>query len=296
MGHELWISPITGYRRKGTRLAELPSLLGSGITAHTILEPLQSCPADAAGVRMAQILRRRDFDVAGVRERPDGPVVGFVERASLTGGIVRDHLQPVTAALLVSDATGLPSVLSVLRGRPYTFVLVGPEVRGIVTRADLNKPPVRVYLFGLISLLEMHLRFWVRAAYGGDSWKRKLSSARLKAAEDLQTERRGRNQETGLIDCLQFCDKRDLVLACKDLRDRLCLGTKSSARRHLARAEDLRNLLAHSHQDVAQGSSWEDVIDLVQWLETIVHTSDERVEEAAKNSAQRDEDGLWASA
>lgn len=44
--------------------------------------------------------------------------------------------------------------------------------KGIVTFADLNKPPVRVYLFGLVSLLEVHLRFWIRTAYSDGSWKR----------------------------------------------------------------------------------------------------------------------------
>jgi len=293
MGYQLWTSPITGYRRKGTRLAELRSLIGSGITAHAVLEPLQSCPADASASKMAKILRQRDFDVAGVQSQQDGAVIGFVTRQSLTNGKVRDHMRPMTADQLISDSTPLPSLLSVLKTRQHTFVLIGPGVRGITTRADLNKPPVRVYLFGLMSLLEMHLGFWIRAVYGEDSWQKKLTDKRLDAATRLQADRRKRNQNVSLVECLQFCDRRDLVTARQDLRDRLCLGTKAQALVLLKRAEDLRNLLAHSQQDLVKGSSWEEVIALVEWVEAVIHRSDEEVEQQAKNLGGRLQEGLW---
>src|SRR5688572_29888621 len=128
MGHELWTSPITGYRRRGTRLAELRSLLGSGIAAHAILEPLQSCPAEALASEMAQALAQRDFDIAGVQSERTSPVIGYVARESLKNGVVRDHLRPLTADLLISDSTPLPTLLSVLKGRPHGFVLIGPHV------------------------------------------------------------------------------------------------------------------------------------------------------------------------
>lgn len=296
MADQLWTSPITGYRRRGTRLSELRSLLGSGITAHAILEPLQSCPADASAEDMSRILSRRDFDVAGVQFQPQGSVVGFVARQSLKKGVVKDHIQPLTADQLISEATPLPSVLAFLKVRQYAFVLIGSDVRGIVTRADLNKPPVRVYLFGLISLLEMHLGFWIRATYNDDSWQRELKANRLDAAKSICADREKRKQKVSLLDCLQFCDKRDLVVKLDDLRTQLNLGSKTQARDYLTRAEKLRDLLAHSQRDLARGSSWEKTIDLVEWIEAVVNTSDRCVEEEASKSAERGESGLWASA
>ena len=209
MGYQLWTSPITGYRRKGTRLSELRSLIEAGITARAILEPLQSCPAHAPALEIAHMLHERDFDLAGVQEKKDGPVIGFVTTQSLKEGIIRNHLTPLIAEHLISDATPLLSVLSVLKKKRYSFVLVGKGVKGIVTRADLNKPPLRIYLFGLVSLLEMHLGFWARAEYPGETWENQIGPARLKAAKKLQKERLACEQELNLFDCLQFCDKRD---------------------------------------------------------------------------------------
>jgi hypothetical protein len=59
VGYELWTSPITGYRRRGTRLSEIRALVSAGIQARAILEPLQSCSVDAPADEMRRILDQR---------------------------------------------------------------------------------------------------------------------------------------------------------------------------------------------------------------------------------------------
>ncbi len=296
MGYQLWTSPLTGYRRKGTRLAELRALIEAGITARAILEPLQSCPANAPALDMARLLEERDLDLAGVRNEREGPVIGFVSRESLTVGVVSDHTRALTAEHLISEATPLLGTLSVLRDREHAFVLVGPEVKGIVTRADLNKPPLRIYLFGLVSLVEMHLTFWVRAEYPRDAWTAVIRHKRLTEAQRIQAERKARNQESDLVECLQMCDKRDLILERRQLCIDLGLADKKKALKLLKRVEDLRNLLAHGQENLVQGSSWEALISLVESIETLLQKSDERVERSAASSAKRGLDPLWSSA
>lgn len=185
--------------------------------------------------------------------------------------------------------------LKVFKERHFTFVLIGSEVQGIVTRADLNKPPVRVYLFSLVSLLEMHLGFWVRAEYPNDSWQQELKEERLAAARLLLKERRRRRQDPTLLECLQFCDKRDLIIRKKEVRARLGLGGAKASKRLLERAEALRNGLAHSQQDLAHGSSWVQLISLIETLETIVDRSDREVEDRAAKCAAGYADELWTS-
>jgi hypothetical protein len=294
MGYELWTSPITGYRRKGTRLSDLRSVLGAGILARTILEPLRCCPAEAPAHEMESDLKNRGFDVAGVKAIENGPVIGFVKREAMRSGSVKDHIIPISAEHLISDATSLSDLLNVFRTKERVFVLVGSEVKGIITRADLNKPPVRVYLFGLVSFLEMHLRFWVRNAYGEDTWKAKLKEPRIEAANKIQEMRRARNEEITLLDCLQFCDKRTLILANAELRTRLGLSSKERGEKLLKKAEDLRDLLAHGQHDLVSGSSWPALIENVEEVETLIHKSDDAIEEAAK-SAHLSVDALWVA-
>jgi hypothetical protein len=295
MGYQLWTSPKTGYRRRGTRLIDLRYAVGAGIITRTILEPLQCCQSDAPAVEMNRILEGRGFDTAGVQALKGGPVLGFVLTSELRDGLVKNHLKPLMSNHVISEATPLGELFTVLRGREQAFVIIGSEVRAIVTRADLNKPPVRVYLFGLLSLLEMHMQFWIHQVYSAESWKQQLKRERLDAADKLQRERRARNEDITLLDCLQFCDKRDLLLANELLRKKLGLTSKGKASSMFKGAEDLRNRLAHSQQDLVQGSTWEAHIELVTKVEELVHLSDEAVEQDAKASGTSG-DGLWMAA
>jgi len=74
------------------------------------------------------------------------------------------------------------------------------------------------------------------------------------------------------------------------------LGKKRHASRFLRQAEKLRNVLTHSQHDLVDGSSWEQTIEMVEWIENGVHASDLQVEQLASSYAVRHEDGLWASA
>ena len=142
MAHELWTSPTTGYRRLGTKLSEVRALFESGITVRAILEPLKCCPIFAAAPEMRNLLKKRDFDVAGVKENENEPVTGYVERSSLEYGEVRDHLLTFGPGTLISESTPLADLFKVFQDQEHIFVLTSTVVSGIVTRADLNKPPV----------------------------------------------------------------------------------------------------------------------------------------------------------
>ncbi len=170
MGYQLWTSPVTGYRRIGTRVDEIRALFEKNITVRSICEPLKACFAHANANEMARLLHARGFDVAGVKENDTEAIKRFVRASALKkGGTVSDHAEDIRLEQLISEATPLAQIFSVLAARAYSFVLAGGTVSGIVTRADLNKPPARIYLFALISLLEMHLVFWIRQEFG-DTW------------------------------------------------------------------------------------------------------------------------------
>lgn len=285
MGYQLWTSPLTGYRRKGTRLAELRALIQVGITARAILEPLVCCPAEAPAPAMAVWLDELGFDAAGVKAAEEATVVGFVLREDLEDGFVKDYVRTLDSDLLIADSTPLSGVLVALRNAQSYFVLLERTVEGIVTRADLNKPPVRTYLFGLISLLEMHLAAWVRVTYQDESWRAAISSERLRDAEIVKAQRATKDEDPLLLDCLQFCDRRDLVLRNRALREKLGLTPKIKSSDLLKQAEKLRNLLAHSGYDLAEGSSWEERIDLIHWVEDLLERSDDLIEKDAIASA-----------
>jgi hypothetical protein len=62
------------------------------------------------------------------------------------------------------------------------------------------------------------------------------------------------------------------------------------------RAEALRNLLAHGQHDLIDGSSWDELFDLVEWLERFLRASDEHLEQFAAAQAGREPSTPWLSA
>lgn len=250
-----------------------------------VYEPIVCCAATAPAAEIARLMTERDFDVAGVQSGEGGPVEGFVGLAALTSGCVADHMTPLRPSHLIADSTPLALLLKILETQEYIFVLSASTVSGIVTRADLNKPPVRIFLFGLLSLFEMHMGYWIRDEYGED-WAEHVSPNRLEAAKNFHQERKRRNQELELLDCLQFSDKRQLFTKSEAIRSRLKIASKTSGDKMLNCAETIRNNLAHSHDDLTKGADWNTVIATATWVEDVLTASDALLESKSQAIAR----------
>jgi hypothetical protein len=260
------------------------------------MEPLQSAPANKPVEEVKTLLASRGFDAVGVKGSPDDPVKGFVLAKELDAGTVGDHLILFADHDLVPDAIHIPDLFTRLKQRERVFVSTINGVSGIITRADLNKPPVRLYLFGLISLLEMHMQFWVATEYPDDTWQGVLPEKRLEKAREVFADRVIADEGVTLLDCIQFCDKKNLFARRHELLLRLQLPSKNETGLLLKHAEDLRNNLAHSQLDLVIGTTWEELLKLVDRIQAFVYRSDEVVEELARfQSGDVSQDGLWTS-
>lgn len=285
MGYQIWVSPITGIRRKGTRMSDLRKLFETGITASSIQEPLKYCFYGEEASEVITELKRLDFDIAGIRKSKEKPILEFVFTKDLKNGACEKVAQTIKTEDIISDSTPLIEVLNALNERTYLFILNGREISGIITRADLQKPPVRILIFGIISLFEMHMTFLVRNYFPNESWKKILKEKRIKDAEDIFEKRKERNEVIDLTDCLQFADKRDLVIAKEKMRNHLGLKSKSSTNKLLGSIEKIRDKLAHA-QDIVTGTTWKELIDTVQQVELMLQRSDDIVEKEARANIQ----------
>jgi hypothetical protein len=264
---------MTGTRRKGTTISDLKELFTNRITAEAIEEPLQCCDGSDSACEIANRMHRLGFDFIGIKKPDLQKVAGYLNAHELTAGLCEEHQHKFELNDLISNSTPLINVLPILRDKERVFVLSGDVVTGIITRADLQKPPVRILLFGLVSLLEIHLTNLIRKHYPDDTWKTELKGPRLTYAEKVMKERVERNENLDLIDCLQFCDKRGLVTGHSEIRKILCFESKKSGVKVLESVESVRNKLAHS-QDIADGTTWEEVIDLAEKIEKLIERAE----------------------
>ena len=78
-----------------------------------------------------------------------------------------------------------------------------------------------MWLFGMITIIDMALTRMIETAYPDGSWRQCLSEDRRQKAETLLEERQRRNQELDLPDCLQFSDRGQIVLRNEELREEI---------------------------------------------------------------------------
>jgi len=285
MGYQLWTSPLTGYRRKGTRFTDLKQIFIDNVTAKCIYEPLLCCPADSIPIEAKRALQKRDFDVAGVKVSKDGEVIGYVIADEIGDGNFKDYIRNIEYDLLISDSTPLAEIFSVLSNKKYAFVIYGKNITGIITKADINKPPVRIYIFGIISLLEMHLNSWIDHYYKDDSWISKVPVDRMDDAKNIYEQRKGNNQDLTILECLQLCSKRDLLLSSGEFLETFNLS-KSKFETLLNRAETLRNELVHSQNSIIANMEWHKFVDTITMTEKFLIASDNEVERIAKTGTE----------
>jgi len=253
-----------------SRSQDLRSLFEKSITIEYVAEPLKTVNSVISVQEIFRWMQEQDFDVVGIET--EGIVTGYLEKNSLndqSSGKCKNHEKAFLPQDLIAISTPLIKLLPLLQSKARLFVLDCNSVTGIVTQGDLQKSPVRMLLFSLVTLLEMNLLRIIRLYYSSNSLANILTQERLQAAHKLLQESRDRNEATDLLDYLQFCDKRDLILDNPELIQKLELKSKNSGEKFLKNAEKLRNKLAHAH-DLVGGSSWSELISLAERLEKLL--------------------------
>jgi hypothetical protein len=190
----------------------------------------------------------------------DGRVAGFAEREGLGTGPFGDAAKEFAPATLLADSAPLSAAVRALATEPRAFVTALGGVAGVVTRDDLQKPPGRMWLFGMVTIIELRYTRLIAEHCPGERWREYLSEGRLKKADELMAERRRRHRSVGLLDCLQLSDKGQIVARNEEIRSRTIFASRRQAEEGIRLLEGLRNNLAHA-QDIVS-ADWDAIVQL----------------------------------
>ncbi len=256
----------------------------TGFIVHDIAEPIVSfddwTPANTVGAWMAS----KKFEVVGIRR--DGRVAGYLEHDSLGEGTCAAYVQPFHDSQVILDSTSIADLVPRLKNQRRLFVSILGRVGGIVSRTDLEKPPVRMWLFGMVTLIEMRFTSMIERFCPNESWRQFLSEARLQKAEQLLAERLRRNQHLDLLGCIQFSDKGQILARNPTLRARTDFQSRRQIEDTFKRLERLRNNLAHS-QDIIE-SDWDTIVILTENLDRVLEGPPERETDDAASPPARE--------
>ena len=248
-------------------LGDLRQVFERSITLKHIAEPLSCIASGASAVDARKWMQDWDFDVLGVTSR--GLVSGYVQRTIRPQGKVANHITPFAQGDVADENWPLADVFNLLGPRPRIFLTTRDTVTKIVTRGDLQKAPVRMWLFGLVSLLEMHFLRLIRKYDDSDHWWVPMVGKNgLKRAREILADRQRRNHQIDLADCLEFPHKGTIFLKTPPLAALAGLRGGKPGARFIRRLTELRNNLAHSN-DIITGY-WPGIIELVRDTEALL--------------------------
>ncbi len=253
----------THFRRLAAALfpgGRLLRLFAETFTAQDIAEPLASFDRARKAGDVGQILADRGLAVAGVRYR--GELVGYALRTDLTPDAAQLAVRPFRVDQILDARAPLSDVAQALIRHDHCFVRAFGQIGGLITRDDMQKPVVRMWLFGIVTIIEMALTEEVRRQHPAGGWKALLSESRLRKAETLQQERLRREQASDLLDCLQLGDKGEIAFRDPDVMDLFALDSRQAAKRFVGDLESLRNNLAHGQDIVAY--DWPQIARMVR--------------------------------
>ena len=254
-------------RQFESRSAELTRMFESSFGARDIAESLVSFDSGRSCGEIFEFMERHKYDTVGVRV--EGSTAGYVVRDSQAEGTLQDKMKTIEEECVVDERAPLSDVLSHLEHRGWVVVLVAGHPWGIATVADIEKTPVRMYLFGLVSLIEMAMLNLIKKVYPSDEWKDSLRDSRVAKARELLGQRTQLNAELDLADCLQFCDKRDILKVHAGFLT--IVGMKKREwDRTLKQVEKLRNELAHSQSLVK--NMWPALAQTSKTSQTLLHS------------------------
>lgn len=249
----------------------LKSLYEENITVKSIAQELEFCSKDVSAISIRSKMEEKHFDILAVED--EGEIVGYIDRHGLGEGEIMDYMKVFSPSELVSDSTPLIQLLHIFKKTNRVFVLENNSINKLITHADLQKPPIRMLIFGYITLLEMRLSDIILHRFGGESWYPMISEDRLRKANQLYERRVEKNEEINLIECLQISDKFDIIHKDKELRAFFQIPSKSKGKKDANAIRKLRDKISHANE-LGLDMSWIEIIEVVQTCGRLLEISE----------------------
>lgn len=168
---------------------------------------------------------------------------------------------------LISDSTPILDVLESLCNSDCVFVLSGKTLTHIVTQSDLDTIPIRIWLYGMISLFEIELKDKIEI--DSIQWQASLTQGRLEKANELFNDKKKRNEEISLLGCIQISDLGTILIKNHEKFSKYLPKnfSKKSLKDLFKESTELRDTLAHGQKIKFE---WQKVWDIMKTITFIL--------------------------
>lgn len=241
----------------------LVRLFTEAFTAQDIADPVRSFDTGTSCEHVKSVMAEHELEVICLRER--GVIIGYARHTDLLEGACGEYARDFREGQVISGGSSLSDVIHILTLQEFGFISVLGDVAGYVSRSDINKPVVRMWLFGIITFIEMELMRLIEEFFPDDSWLSALTDERVERARIMKDERKRRGQHCSLLDCLQLSDKGRILISNEQTFELIGMDSRRTAKKVIREVESLRNNLAHAQDIVTY--DWAQIVRFTHRIE-----------------------------
>ncbi|NCG21141.1 MAG: DUF3293 domain-containing protein [Rhodobacterales bacterium] len=195
---------MTRHDRDAPRLLE-----GLVTVADVATSGLICIPADATAEQAIRLMEHQAIKQAPIQESPITRCV-VLDELKVSTKKLAVLMRDIKASELVSASASLATLLPHFRQRAYFYVQTSDHIAGIVTRADLQLPPVSTAVLGLLLRLKQALTPLIDMYTHGD-WLKRLDRDRAKKLQRRFEQREVVKTDLSPLQCLDFVDHFEIV-------------------------------------------------------------------------------------
>ncbi len=258
-------------------LVGIKKIFESNLTVETIKEEIEYIDVELSVDDAIVYLKTRGFDVVGIKNR-ENLQLGFVHINTLEGqkGKVVHYITKFEHQFLITEDTSLLASIRLIKKHNHLFLLNKNQISGIVTRADLQKMPIRLLAFSMMSYLEMIFSAIIKTYIDDNYLAKYINLNRYESAKRIFNERMKRNEAIDLISCIQLADQRDILAKNPRFLEKIGLSKKQFVR-EMKDMIDIRNEIAHSQK--IETINDDSLLNALEFVEQILQKTEDFLRE-----------------
>ena len=261
-------NPSAGGGPRVPGLEEVLAALERGLVVRLIMSTeLNSCLVTDSAASVLRDPSRQEYSQFPVRQ--EERIVGVLlrnlsEQCTQLDVPVAELMRPLREGDIVAADTSIAAYIEHATRQPFHLVIDGHEIAGIVTKSDLLRHPVRLYLFNLLAHMETAMLGFIERNFGEPCWKNALTAKRLQKVEDRRNEDRLDDQSIDLVYYTQWADKRHIIWKLAGWKDR------NSFKKDLKELETLRDQVMHANKYPRQAAELHKACEKAQyWIKCL---------------------------
>ena len=176
---------------------------------------------------------------------------------------------------LINWGSAVSNCLGLFHENEFFFVNRENGIVGFVNQADLDKPPVRLLFYVLISRLETVLVSVITSAYQKDSWSRLLSQERRAKLKQIFDAKEKRGLQVDLVSCLNLSDMLTILQKGTTLLKTLHFGSRSECEKTCGGLDQLRNDIMHTISPTLLGEGTKKLLERLENLRQLTQRCQE---------------------